>query len=361
MFDRFLETERFGSLDGLRAFSILAVLWHHSGLPRHGLPILERGQTGVYLFFAISGFLITSLLIRERRRTGTISMRGFYIRRSLRIFPLYYAVLLAYVLLVSLFERGEAGQQFFTHLPFFATYTSNWFVPINDEGRTIFYFAWSLATEEQFYLAWPWIERYVKPAVRRIILGAVIAVVAAVHFGFTPVPADSLAHTMLWSIAPPILFGVAVAHILHTRRGFSFFWSLLGHRWSAPFAAAIVLGLLTLPHLAHPMLHNYAIYLMLTVLVVACVIREDNGLSGMLKLPPLVRLGVVSYGVYLMHMLCFNAVRRVGPMLGLDNAFVLWVLGIAIVYVVAEISFATFERFFQSLRPRSRPTTGALA
>src|SRR5688572_19697502 len=97
--------------------------------------ILARGQTGVYLFFAISGFLITSLLIRERRTTGTISMRGFYLRRTLRILPLYYAVLLTYVIAVPILEHGPDGAEFFANLPYFLTYTSNWFVTLGDDGR----------------------------------------------------------------------------------------------------------------------------------------------------------------------------------------------------------------------------------
>ncbi len=64
------------------------------------------------------------------------------------------------------------------------------------------------------------------------------------------------------------------------------------------------------------------------------------------------RVGVVSYGIYLMHTLCFNAMERIGAKLGIDNGLLLWVLGMAVVYVAAEISFATFERFFQSFRPR---------
>src|SRR5262245_38294354 len=88
----YLALARFPELDGLRALSILPVIWHHS-TTRLLDGVLGKGPLGVHLFFAISGFLITTLLLRERRATGAISMKNFYARRSLRIFPLYYAVL----------------------------------------------------------------------------------------------------------------------------------------------------------------------------------------------------------------------------------------------------------------------------
>ena len=121
--DRFLQTSYFPSLDGLLAVSIVAVVWHHAAGHRQG--ILGRGFLGVEHFFAISGFLITTLLLRERERTGTISLPSFYVRRTLRIFPLYYAVLALYVGLVALTAATTpAGAQFFANLPAFATYTS---------------------------------------------------------------------------------------------------------------------------------------------------------------------------------------------------------------------------------------------
>uniref|UniRef100_UPI0025BF7B9B acyltransferase family protein n=1 Tax=Hydrogenophaga sp. TaxID=1904254 RepID=UPI0025BF7B9B len=139
--ERFLALRRFDSLDGLRALAVIAVVWQHTaGKAFSGTPLATIGGEGVTLFFAISGFLITTLLLRERDRRGTIDLRAFYVRRTLRIFPIYYLTLLTYVVLVWTFERdSEAGQEFFSNLPYFFTYTSNWFVELKE--RTIFYFA----------------------------------------------------------------------------------------------------------------------------------------------------------------------------------------------------------------------------
>src|SRR5260221_4943518 len=176
----FQEAKYFPFLDGLRALSILGVVWHHAGGTRLLAGPLSRGYHGVSLFFVISGFLITTLLLRERKRTQGISLRKFYLRRALRIFPLYYAVLALYVVMVVYIERGSrAGVEFIQNLPFFATYTSNWFVKLGAD-RTIFYFAWSLATEEQFYLVWPWIVLHAGPRLRPVAFAIGLLAVACI-------------------------------------------------------------------------------------------------------------------------------------------------------------------------------------
>src|SRR5271168_3205722 len=115
----FLQVQTFGSLDGLRALSILGVIWAHAWIvsPSYGrleaIPILRMGGFGVDVFFAISGFLITTLLLRERHKSGQISLRAFYVRRTLRIWPLYYATLAFYIVLVLLFQRGTGRDHVF--------------------------------------------------------------------------------------------------------------------------------------------------------------------------------------------------------------------------------------------------------
>src|SRR5262245_12093123 len=149
---------RFGSLDGLRALSIVPVVWHHA-TPHPLDGALGRGPLGVDLFFAISGFLITTLLLRERDER-TIDLRSFYVRRTLRIFPLYYVVLGAFIAHAIFFRApGAPRDHFLASLPSYATYTSNWFVDNAVSHAVVFSFAWSLATEEQFYLGFPWILR----------------------------------------------------------------------------------------------------------------------------------------------------------------------------------------------------------
>lgn len=294
------------------------------------------GNRGVDLFFVISGFLITTLLLRERQETGSISLRNFYIRRALRIFPLYYTVIGLYVLTVFLFERHTAaGQAFFGNLPFFLTYTSNWFVQL--EGRVIFYFAWSLAAEEQFYLVWPTIEKICGALTIPVLVGLVVLIRQIVD---ATAPYDAQWATIIRSIQPAILGGVLLAHLLHDPRGYAIAAKALSLKWAGPAALmAVVLALSTGESLL--------IWPAMILLVGAAVVREDNGL-GFLRWRALAYMGTISYGMYLYHLLCYNVVKRALP--GLE---LLWLPAtLALTVLVAGLSFRYYESYFLRLKKR---------
>ncbi len=147
------------SLNGLRAFSILLVIFSHlmvvdsfPGFLKTFLEPIANGEIGVRLFFVISGFLITWLLIKEKEKTGRINIKKFYIRRLLRIFPVFYFYIL-FVFLVSRVTgnaiRYEVFITSFLYLQNFGFGGYHWLLS----------HSWTLAVEEQFYLIWPWIAR----------------------------------------------------------------------------------------------------------------------------------------------------------------------------------------------------------
>ncbi|MEM7363466.1 MAG: acyltransferase [Pseudomonadota bacterium] len=354
-YDRFVGLRRFANLDGLRCISILTVLWHH-GSQKFGIDsdafFLERGYLGVYLFFAISGFLITSLLIRERASIGDISLKRFYIRRTLRIFPLYYTVILVYVLLVLIFEPNtEDGQEFFDNLIYFLTYTSNWFVQLGYDERVIFFMAWSLAAEEQFYLMWPWLEKYTRARTRALILASVtlIALIAQVGLLVWLISEDGFIMVVLTELAPPILMGVAAAHVVHHQQSFNRVFSLLKSRMAAPLLLLAIIVLTSIPDMT--VLLHWLVYFLMVCLVAAVCVQEENLLAAPLQNGLIVRIGVVSYCAYLIHMICFNVVYRVAEMLSIENPWLLFSIGCCMTYLLSELSFATFEKFFMNLRP----------
>lgn len=337
----FNRERHFGSLDGLRALSILGVVLHHTAgdaLPHSR--VVHQGAEGVTLFFAISGFLITTLLLRERDRRGAIDLRAFYMRRSLRIFPLYYAVLLLYVGLVYALERGSApGQQFFHNLPYFATYTSNWFVPL--EGRVIFYFAWSLASEEQFYLVWPPLLRVLPSRnVALAVVGSVVAGIAAVELAaFFGAPVPTGLFWVVMKLPPAILLGVCAALLLHGPRGFALLAAPLAEKY-----ASVVCLVIALATLAIEGVPRFVPHVAMTALVVACVIRPDHALAPLLALRPLAYLGTVSYGLYLLHVLVKNGLAKL--LTKLVGAPVWWLLfpgTLLLATLVAGLSFRYFE------------------
>lgn len=342
----FCDRRYFAGLDGLRAISVIAVIWCHVAGP-HELALLNQGNKGVDLFFAISGFLVTTLLLREHRERGSISLANFYIRRSLRIFPLYYAVLLLYCVLVFATLRGTPkAAEFWSNLPAFLTYTSNWFVTLDGAGShgTTFYFAWSLATEEQFYLFWPalmllalWLgKRGWAPAVAAVLLIALqLVAVAQVR--------PTLWMVVLGSLAPAILFGVLFAVLLHDRRGFALLYPMLGHRWMAPTAAVLVLAGLQFG--AHGLLVRF----LMALLVAAVCVRADTVLHPVLNWRPAVFVGAISYGMYLMHMLAANLARG---LLGQQEGLGVFAVTLLVVTVMAFLSYRFFEAPILRLKDR---------
>lgn len=329
-------TRTFGALDGLRALSVVAVIWQHtSGRP--GPEFFSKGYFGVDFFFAISGFLITTLLLRERKRQGRISLRKFYIRRIFRIFPVYYAVLIVYTVLVFTTRRGtDGGSDFFANLPAFLTYTSNWFVDTADGSSVTFYFAWSLATEEQFYLFWPpllvlfmllrpksvW---HILSVLGILIVGSQIALASG---------SSSLAITIVSSLALPILLGVAAALLLDGPESFRRIAPVVGARWFSPLVFALMFASLSIPAPAQ------LTQTLMVLAVMSVCITEHTVFQRLLAFKPLAYVGVISYGIYLMHMLCANVVR---VMLG--GSFGTWIFAATTVLsiAVASLSFRFFE------------------
>ncbi|MFZ6744279.1 acyltransferase family protein [Undibacterium sp. JH2W] len=338
-FSDYLSNKRFESLDGLRAISIIAVIWHHTAPAGTNAMLASIGAQGVQLFFAISGFLITTLLLRERERNGKIDLKAFYLRRSLRIFPLYYGTLALYIILVFLLERHTAvGQAFFQNLIYFATYTSNIFVDL--DGRVIFYFAWSLAAEEQFYLVWPPLLLWAGSAGRA---GAILLLVI-----LACILSQLLGQHYLDLIQLPIVLSALLAIGLNNERTFTLLYKILAQTWSAPLIFfALMLSLLS------NVLPGFVSSILFATLVGSCVIRGQHSLLPLLAFKPLAYLGTISYGMYMLHMLCKNLVNKFLHLFHLDEAGIaVFLLTLLTSAILASISFRYYESWFLAWKTR---------
>jgi peptidoglycan/LPS O-acetylase OafA/YrhL len=340
-YEKFVNKPHFHSLDGLRCLSILAVIWHHvAGDTYPSSSILSTGHHGVSLFFVISGFLITSLLLREKSKKQTIDLKHFYFKRSLRIFPLYYLVILIYVILVYIVE-GESSyaKSFFSNLVFFLTYTSNYFVSLTGD-RVIFYFAWSLAAEEQFYLVWPAVEKWLSDKMAILLAFACIALALTARAVFFSALQDSIIIIIFDNIAIPICVGVIFAHLLNNKTMFSWVYMLVRYKLCGPLYLALTIIILV--NAAIPLLFAYAA---MALLLVSVIISKQHVLYYLLNNPICIAVGKVSYGMYLFHMLALNLIRRLGSDFALSEAS-LFILTSVLVFIIASVSFRYFESFF---------------
>jgi peptidoglycan/LPS O-acetylase OafA/YrhL len=367
---QYLGRSTFANLDGLRCFSILAVLWYHVPIASPLPGALGRGFLGVDLFFVLSGFLITTLLLRERERHGRIALGAFYVRRTLRIFPIYYATILGYCLWLGTSDWAQSiglREPFFGSLVHYLTYTSNWFTTEFTLRVT-----WSLATEEQFYLLWPPLLAWLGPRRGCWLVGGLFVLMQGASFGlFDSVygggfrPNSAFAGTTF----APILLGVLLANALHRPFGFGLLAWLLGARWLGPVLVALVVGAACLPE-GPPLLLAEAVHfrgagrlathIAMAALLAHCVVREDTPLRHVLGARPVAYLGRISYGMYLLHAPLFlhwwgGAYQEFGlptPFVGLGAGLLLFVVLTAATVLLAAASFHGFERPFLRLKRR---------
>jgi peptidoglycan/LPS O-acetylase OafA/YrhL len=343
---RFLETKSFASLDGLRALSILAVLWHHTHGPVPGWAITMRGFLGVDLFFVVSGFLIVTLLLRERSRTGAISLRGFYVRRFLRIFPPYYGTLLL-IAAIAYAKPGSMSVPLRRDLPFALLYVSN-MVPM----LSLLDITWSLSVEEQFYLIVPAFQKYAGPVFTMALPVAYVAV-SLPPFGLFR--GLGLPKFFMETTFGPILLGVMLAELLHEPVWHGRALRVLGHRFSPLVAVAVVLIAASHPAQDISGWPRMAIQWALLLLVATCVIRERHVLTGILSFWPMRRIGIVSYGIYLYHMIVRHGVNAGLRHLGISSGTWLFLATSLASWIVAELSYRLYESRFLALKERFAP------
>jgi peptidoglycan/LPS O-acetylase OafA/YrhL len=346
----------FDSLDGIRALSILAVVWHHSA-PETGMPLVHLGFLGVDMFFVLSGFLIVTLLLRERDRRGDVSLRGFYLRRSLRIFPIYYGLLAALAVFCWLKPGGHTAAGFFGDLPYLLTYTTNWIYATSMMG-----IAWSLAAEEQFYLLWPPIEKWLSRWAWAFLLG-IVAVNQVVNF----LMVDGRLAGLLspWRVPPmcqptftPICLGVALAHVLHSPRGFGIFTRYLSARWTPVAVLAVLFLDLWYAPADIAGWPRFSMQSLMAVFLGSCVIRERHWLSPVLDHPVMRRIGVVSYGIYLYHLIGLHAGKLILERSHVSFPQQDFFMCLFITWGMAELSYRFYERPFLRLKDalsRRRP------
>jgi peptidoglycan/LPS O-acetylase OafA/YrhL len=339
------------SLDGLRAFSILLVLYGHgvgtSSFPIRGGAVFagEMAHLGVQTFFVISGFLISSLL-KEELSIGAaahISLRNFYLRRSLRIFPAFYAYLLIVASGMAFGAVQVRTTDFLHAFSYTINYVSNpsWYV-----GHI-----WSLSTEEQFYILWP--SLIVLISWRRAIIFAAIASIFPM-LRFLILHQLPSANSWLWGVYPNGIDTIAAGCFFAGIRPFLdrsiryqwFIRSYLGWLVVLPLLMSVIVA-------NHARLHFVVAFLVnpsLVLFVDRCIRMSDGAFGKFLNCSSMCYLGVLSYSVYLWQQ----------PFLDKTSTSVLSVfpLNLLCIVVSALLSFHLIEQPALRLRRRIERRTG---
>ncbi|GAA3024411.1 acyltransferase family protein [Actinokineospora globicatena] len=314
----YLAMRRFDALDGLRAIAAVLVVFSHFAGPE--LAFLN-GFLGVDLFFVISGFLITTLALREEVRNTKISIKEFYIRRAFRILPAYYVILAAVAAILWLRDEYTASGMP-GHMPYYLWFNQELAPPNWWFGQS-----WTLGIEQKFYIVWPLLLAatfMLRPAWR--MLGT--AALMASTFFLLPYASPYLM----------IMIGCQVAFLLNSAKGFRVLRPLTHPLMAPPIAVAVLLVQINMPYMWE-WKGGLLPVILYTVLCAALVIATlgPGPMQWVLTLRPMVFVGERSYSLYLLQNIAGFAVAAAIPQFaphGLTTAVVVTIVGVFMADVV---------------------------
>jgi peptidoglycan/LPS O-acetylase OafA/YrhL len=275
-------------LDGLRAVAVACVLAFHfiPGVDRYA----PLGSMGVRLFFVISGFLITGILLTWRGRPLGSALKTFYFRRSLRIFPVFYFALAA----AALINIGPVRDTFAWHV----TYLSNFYFYLRGDWHGSVSHLWSLAVEEQFYLVWPWLilcapERWLRPA-----MIAMVAIAPLSRLVFPNAMDSVLPTSCLDSLGMGALVAMAAMTAPHKGGPYE---DRIGIAGGLILAVTLAFRYAGLGGQYQVVGLDFGVSL-LSAWLVASAAHGFAGVSGrLLSWAPMIAVGRISYGLYVYH------------------------------------------------------------
>ncbi len=345
-----LSQRKLPSLDGLRAVAVLLVICHHLNVP------YSPDGRGVLTFFVLSGFLITWMMLGESEKTGDVSIRNFYVRRILRIFPGFYVFLVLAFAAQWLTEGGMSGNILGDYLSAF-TYTSNYRFALMPHMKHACWHIWALALEEQFYLVWPCLFVAFQKDLRRLTHLLVAAIVLvdvyrmALFFQFR-VNENWLERSFDCRV-DHVLVGCLLA-VLIKRGVLMRFWNFLAARtWISLVSLALMVASIAMDfrfQLPYKIAVGYVIDPLLTAIFLVQVIAlGSTWLWGWLNWRLVRYLGQVSYGMFLYHMM---ANRLVLNLFGHHSLWIHLPVVTACAALLGACSFHLVEMRFLRLKSR---------
>ena len=342
-----LRLSQLPALDGLRAVGAFLVVFYHFGFK------FISGGLGVLIFFVLSGFLITWLLLKEEERFGDISLRNFYSRRALRIFPAFYCYWLLYVLMLAVRHRSVIWNQAIASL----FYANNYFQALRGDPNTGLSHTWSLGIEEQFYLLWaPSLLLFRKNRKRLawVLAGAIAAIwiyrellifVFGVWQGYIYEAFDAR--------ADHLLIGCLLAVMLRSKFA-TRFWRTVCSNALAPGPVAVLLAGSAAFEYLRGTAYRDAIGFIIDPVLIAILIAQliafrETSIWSWLNLTWVRYLGRISYSIYLYQQITVEPVRKI---LARYPVAVQLAGALLAVILIASGSYYAVERPFLKLKER---------
>jgi peptidoglycan/LPS O-acetylase OafA/YrhL len=334
-------------LDGLRGISILLVYLHH--LYR---PLAPAGFLGVDIFFVLSGFLITSLLVEEWDQKGEISLKNFYIRRALRLMPAVFLLILVLALLSFVVDKKSAIQ-IRNGIWLTLSYISNWFFAhgyfLKSNPLSV---TWSLAIEEQFYLTWPlFLTLALKSNLqRRWILSVLALIIAAIPLRTWILLEQGIdihrlyygADTRAYGLSIGCLVGLLVTwNLLPHSKGFRIFTNFMAAMGVIFFAYSMFFASWNLLFSGGFALVSLSVAFSLIVVM----LYPPKFALAILGFTPLVWIGRISYGLYLWHWTVYWFIVH-KKALAFATPFIQWVAMVVLSLSLPALSYHFVEKPF---------------
>ncbi len=362
----------FHGLNELRAFAALAVVFHHIELYKHRLQInslydvgifngfIESlGKNGVYLFFVLSGFLITYILLEEKSVTGKISVSKFYGRRILRIWPLYFIVLIIGFFLLpfahntfpGFFETQNYyneriqnlvyGENLILFLFFFSNIALQVFGGVAGASQS-----WSVSVEEQFYFIWPWIIKFFSN-ILWIVLLLIIIVISVINYKINSFVSFPLLQVFLASFNIDFMAIGGVIAIVYRN------YKDIVQKVVANKVVILLIMFSIIGHLLYQISH---ITLALSFGLLILIFIENK-----VKIKLFSELGKWSYGIYMYHPMVmyfsFALVDKMNVTSFVGNNLAYYVLIIGITISISSLSYKYIELYFLKLKQKVSPVT----
>lgn len=364
----------FPGLNALRFFAALAVIICHVELIKHAFgipsvymtfkPIQELGSLGVYFFFVLSGFLITYLLLHEQEQKNTVSVRKFYMRRILRIWPLYFFIMALGFFILPMtpavnisYLQDNFRTHYYEDMGLYAIILPNvafaFFTAVPHIGHL-----WSIGVEEQFYLTWPWLfkKKHKLSAWLWIILVLIIAFkVAFILYYKTHTPCHfltGLKTLIAMSKFENMAIGGLGAYYLYHHKKVLLDW--VYHPLVLWLSILLVPVLIYTPAALQDGIH--IVYSVLFLVIIVNVVKRTKE-NSLLESKTLAWLGNISYGLYMYHLIVIAVVCWiVNEGLGISNALAgslaIYALSLILTIFAAHVSYRYFESFFLTLKNR---------